>query len=226
MRIAAAQVAPELLNRPAETGRLRILTPEDLQKGLDLLVRTHQHASFSSEIDALAAPPDQKRRLPASSPLLNLKPFLDECLRIRVGGRLHHAALSYDEKHPFIITKGHLARLLVQDAHQRTMHGGTQSTLNCVSSRFWVLSGRSYVRSIIRKCTTCARFRGQVAQQQMGQLPSPRVKPQRPFLRSGVDFAGPILVKLSGVRGVKTQKGYICVFFLSRHQGGSPRGRR
>lgn len=49
-------------------------------------------------------------------------------------------------------------------------------------------------------------------QQIMSQLPSCRSIPQRPFLTSGVDFAGPIMLRASAGRGHKSFKGYICVF--------------
>ncbi|XP_045446867.1 uncharacterized protein LOC123655073 [Melitaea cinxia] len=46
----------------------------------------------------------------------------------------------------------------------------------------------------------------------MGQLPAVRVTPARPFLRSGVDFAGPIQMRTARGRGHKSYKGYICLF--------------
>ncbi|XP_059054590.1 uncharacterized protein LOC131848648 [Achroia grisella] len=47
----------------------------------------------------------------------------------------------------------------------------------------------------------------------MGQLPSPRVTPcRKPFLCSGVDYAGPINIRVSKGRGNKSYKGYIALF--------------
>ncbi|CAK1586448.1 unnamed protein product [Parnassius mnemosyne] len=46
----------------------------------------------------------------------------------------------------------------------------------------------------------------------MGQLPSSRVTPCKPFLRTGVDYAGPIDLRMSKGRGNKCYKGYICLF--------------
>ncbi|XP_073995572.1 uncharacterized protein [Rhodnius prolixus] len=46
----------------------------------------------------------------------------------------------------------------------------------------------------------------------MGLLPKDRVSVSRPFSITGLDFAGPIIIK-SGVRkSTKTTKAYICVF--------------
>ncbi|XP_046145777.1 uncharacterized protein LOC123989146 [Osmia bicornis bicornis] len=46
----------------------------------------------------------------------------------------------------------------------------------------------------------------------MGQLPLCRVTPSRPFIHTGVDYAGPLTLKTWKGRGAKTQKGWICVF--------------
>ena len=53
-----------------------------------------------------------------------------------------------------------------------------------------------------------ARTTGQV----MGQLPSVRLKPEKLFLKSGVDYAGPFSLRASSGRGIKSIKGYICLF--------------
>ncbi|CAK1596495.1 unnamed protein product [Parnassius mnemosyne] len=46
----------------------------------------------------------------------------------------------------------------------------------------------------------------------MGQLPAVRVTPTRPFKCSGVDYAGPIQLRVSKGRGHRSYKGYICLF--------------
>ena len=49
-------------------------------------------------------------------------------------------------------------------------------------------------------------------QQLMGQLPSTRVQPARPFTTTGVDYAGPIMLRLGSTRSKQTTKGYIAIF--------------
>ena len=46
----------------------------------------------------------------------------------------------------------------------------------------------------------------------MGELPSARVQPSRPFLTTGVDYAGPISLKLGTPCSKIITKGYIAIF--------------
>lgn len=52
----------------------------------------------------------------------------------------------------------------------------------------------------------------------MGNLPSERIEPGFPFIRCGVDYAGPIAVLNRKGRGAKLEKSYICIFvcFVTR----------
>jgi hypothetical protein len=46
----------------------------------------------------------------------------------------------------------------------------------------------------------------------MGNLPSKRVQPARPFINCGVDYAGPIVIKQSKGRGKNSVKAYVALF--------------
>lgn len=110
---------------------------------------------------------------------------------LRIGGRLQSSQLPSSAKHPLILPKeSTLTQLINADAHHRTMHGGTQLTLFFVRNNYWIIEGRAPVRSHILKCVRCARYRQKRAQQIMGQLPVEKLTPSRPFLNSGVDYAG------------------------------------
>ncbi|CAD6207987.1 GSCOCG00010262001-RA-CDS, partial [Cotesia congregata] len=61
--------------------------------------------------------------------------------------------------------------IIIADAHQKTLHGGVRDTLTYTRNHFWILSGRSLIKSIILKCARCARYRQKRACQLMGRLP-------------------------------------------------------
>lgn len=182
------------------------LTPSELQQSNQFWIRQLQHLHFSREIDILT----KGELLPKSNPLIRLTPFVDERGILRVGGRLQHANLDPDFKHPFIIPKySAFTTLIIADAHLQTLHCGTQVTLSYLRQSYWIIGGRTPVRSYILRCI---RYRRHRAQQLMGQLPSTRITPSRPFLHAGVDYAGPISVKTWRGRAAKVYKGYIVIF--------------
>ena len=132
---------------------------------------------------------------------------------LRVGGRLRHSALSVDAQHQVIIPRDHkFTELVVDEAHRRTLHGGTQLTLSTVRQKYWILQGRQRVKALIHRCVTCTRWRATPGRQLMGDLPSSRVTPARPFLHVGVDYAGPLTLLAIRGRGRRTHKGYVALF--------------
>ncbi|XP_011864059.1 PREDICTED: uncharacterized protein LOC105559972 [Vollenhovia emeryi] len=149
----------------------------------------------------------------STSPLLTLGVFVDEANILRVGGRLKHASLPRDERHPIVVPPAsQLALLLVDACHRRTLHGGVQLTLGLLRLQYWLPRGRAVVKRRLRQCVTCVRWRGATIQPPMGNLPRDRVTPARPFLRTGVDYAGPVFVRTSKGRGQRAFKAFIAVF--------------
>lgn len=113
-------------------------------------------ALLEDEIEALT----RGQPVPRRSALHNLTPFLDDEGVLRVGGRIKHSLLSYDERHPIILpADSHFTGLLISAAHQRTLHGGVQLTLGSLRQRFWIPRVRALVRSHIHRCVPCVRWR-------------------------------------------------------------------
>lgn len=87
--------------------------------------------------------------------------FLDPHGVWRCGGRLAEADVSYSSKHPVLLNRDHpLTTLIIWNAHERVGHNGVRDTLTEIRSRYWILKGRSVVRSIITRCVLCRRFEG------------------------------------------------------------------
>ncbi|XP_029164173.1 uncharacterized protein LOC114935495 [Nylanderia fulva] len=185
------------------------LHPDELDAALLQWLRVVQALHFPDEIAAATA----GRSGPPRSSLIKLNPFIDDQGVLRVGGRLKHALLPYDEKHPVIIPPASwMTRLLIESCHRRSLHGGVQMTLGLLRLRFWVPRGRTVVKQQLHRCVTCTRWRAATPQPPMGHLPRDRVTPTRPFLSTGLDYAGPISIRTSKGRGHRSQKGYIAVF--------------
>ncbi|XP_025997674.2 uncharacterized protein LOC113005967 [Solenopsis invicta] len=151
--------------------------------------------------------------LPKRSSLVKLSPFLDDQGILRVGRRLRHSLLSYDEKHPVILPRrAHLTRLVIEDCHRAALHGGTQATLGLIRHRYWIPGGRAAVKAASHRCLPCVRWRAATPTQRMADLPRPRVVPSRPFLHAGVNYAGPVMLRTSRGRRHKAYKAFVAVF--------------
>ncbi|XP_015191151.1 PREDICTED: uncharacterized protein LOC107074303 [Polistes dominula] len=185
------------------------ITVQELNDAKFHWIHLTQQAAFSQEIRQLS----RGEHLSNSNPLVRLTPFLDSQGLLRVGGRLESSSLSFNSKHPVILPRDSpLTKMVIRYAHQKTLHGGIQKTLSYIMNEFWIIGGRASIKSLIWKCVKCARFRQIKSQQLMGQLPVHRVTPSRPFLHSGVDYAGPIHLKTWRGRTAREYKAYIVLF--------------
>lgn len=185
------------------------LNPDELEYSLKCLIRLAQSEVFTEEFQFLK----KKKPLKHSSKILCLNPFLDHDNILRVGGRLKNSHLEYNQKHPMILPKGHsLTHLIIMHEHIKNLHAGCQNLLATLRLQYWPIDGKSVVKKVIRGCVKCFRVNPRSTQFLMGDLPSARVTPSRPFSRCGLDYCGPVLIKDGTLRSPKVVKAYICVF--------------
>ncbi|BET00524.1 Retrotransposon protein [Nesidiocoris tenuis] len=148
-----------------------------------------------------------------STELRRLNVFVDAEGLIRVGGRLANAPLPYEEKHPILLPKrSPYTNLLVNHHHLQNHHVGPAGLLASVRQQYWIPGAKNLIRTLRHKCVVCTRFSRTRLIPFMGQLPKSRFSGTRPFLVTGVDFAGPFLMKTSSARKAMVQKTYLCLF--------------
>ena len=113
-------------------------------------------------------------------------------------GRLENADLSLESKHPVFLPKEHrLTELIVRDCHERVFHSLVRATLAELGARFWVTKARQFVKKILHSCLLCRKLEGKpYCPPPTGQFPEYRVKKSDPFANVGIDFAGPLYVKV------------------------------
>ncbi|XP_047504174.1 uncharacterized protein LOC125049113 [Pieris napi] len=185
------------------------ITTEDIEEALLTCIKIVQNEEFETEIDSLK----KKNNIKKNSKLKTLNPFLDNNGVLRVGGRLAKSSLETNTKHPIIIGNNNtLVSLIIADAHKRTLHGGIQLMLCYLRSKYWVLRAKDMTKKHIHRCLICAKESAKVKTQLMGDLPSVRTTPSRPFINAGVDFAGPFQIVMNKGRGIKTNKAYAAIF--------------
>lgn len=133
---------------------------------------------------------------------------------ILVGGRLRHAQIPERQKHPVVLPNSHrVTKLIFKHRHQELSHCGPQALLADIRRIYWPIKGKFTARSVISKCVRCTKAKPQITQPLMGQLPRQRVEILRPFAITGVDFAGPLIIRngLRRISGVKAWNHFLYV---------------
>lgn len=191
-------------SRPLRKGPLTLTEIRVAEMKMILVI---QQESFKTEITAL------KKNNPCSTSVQKLAPFLDNNNLIRVGGRLRHANIPLSAKNQILLPPHHpLVQSLVEKYHIQNLHPGPQLLQSLLRNRFWILSGKNLIRSVVHQCIPCFKAKPTNLPPLMGDLPPSRVQPNPVFSHSGMDFAGPFSVKIHQMRSARTVQVYLCVF--------------
>ncbi|XP_073959790.1 uncharacterized protein [Choristoneura fumiferana] len=189
---------------------IKYLNKWEVDEALNNCIRLTQANEYQAEITEIQTYGHIKSK---SSKLLHLNPFIDDKGLLRINGRISQSQEPETVKTPILLPhRSHFSDLIVDDAHKKTLHGDVQLMLNFIRSAYWIVGIKNLVKHCVRKCVTCVRYKAKLQTQLMGTLPAVRVTPARVFLNSGVDYAGPIMLRTSKGRGHKAYKGYICLF--------------
>lgn len=129
-----------------------------------------------------------------------------------MNGRVGNADLLEQKTAIILPAKNHLTMLIIRHAHEQVLHGGVQLTLRNLREKFWIIHARTQVQGLIYKCVRCFRFRKQLMQQKMAELPSFRTEQARPFAFTGCDYAGFFEIKVTTRKNSPVTKGYIALF--------------
>ena len=139
----------------------------ELTKGKEKLFYCIQREAYSSEITA----PTQGKPLHRGSSLTKLDPFLDNDSLLRIIGRLEHADLSFEAKHPIIIPSSHIAKLLVQFQHVFLKHAGVLAIVSTLKNGYWKVQLCRIAKAVCRECVTCHRHNSKACSQPVAPVP-------------------------------------------------------
>ena len=205
---------PFLSDIHVDVNTIRPISVTEFNEAEREILRLVQIECYGDELTRVthSAQPNCQRKpksMKKSSSIYKLDPILVNNL-LRVGGRLQRAPIDDEAKHPIILPKKHhVVQLLVRHFHHSSGHSGIEHTLSLIRRRYWIVKGRSSVRSIVSRCFDCKRRQAPVQQQKMSDLPVDRVTPSRPpFTCVGVDCFGPFVVR----RGRSEMKRYGVLF--------------
>ncbi|XP_076384323.1 uncharacterized protein LOC143262574 [Megalopta genalis] len=141
----------------------------------DTIIQLLQRVYFAEEIRCLTKNQTVKGKLQ------QLNPFLDDDRMLRVGGRLKHSPMPFNQKHPLILPKARITSVIIESEHRAQLHAGVQTTLYAIRRRYWPIDGRSQIWKAIKGCVTCCQAQPPPTNYIMGNLPPSRVTESRPF---------------------------------------------
>ncbi|XP_055589014.1 uncharacterized protein LOC129741312 [Uranotaenia lowii] len=175
----------------------------ELEVAENALFKLTQWEVFSDEMAVLTKNQkssfDQCLQIAKNSSLYKLTPAIDSSGLLRMDSRIGSARnVPNDMKHPIILPKNHkLTFLILSYYHCKFNHGNSETVVNEVRQRFYIPALRQQVKLVCKKCQHCRIYKCRPVAPRMAPLPSARMSPQvRPFSYVGLDYFGPLLVKV------------------------------
>ena len=193
------------------TSDSKYLSVAEINQSDLLLKKRSQLRSFNLELHQLNSDPPQP--LPSKCSILALHPEINSKGLLCVGGRLRHALVEEQQKHPIILSiKDRYTRLLFTHYHLELMHGGPTAILSHAGNMFFITGARRLAREICKTCVICRKAAAKLGPQLMGQLPPTRLNPDYVFFNTGLDYTGPYFLKEGYVRRPVQIKAWMAVF--------------
>ena len=184
------------------------ISGEETDRAEMVLIKSIQSKAFIKELHYLFKDDKEQTKAPLYVSQFNL--FLDTHRVLRCRSRVSKSSVIDSGKNPILLPPGHhYAFLLIKEAHKEVYHNGTRETLNLLRQTYWVPRGREMVKKFVRKCLLCKKLEGLPFRTSFNpDLPPDRVDDSPPFTNTGLDFAGPLIVKYAA----GSKKCYICLF--------------
>ena len=180
------------------------ITVTEMRHAEAVLIKHVQNTSFAPEIRSITCGENVSK----SSDIRALNPILFADILV-VGGRIRHAPLSKDLRHPVILPLKHRLSDMILLEYHNGAHLGTEWTLSFVQNKYWIPRARNRLKKIRKNCVTCKKLYGRSMQQKMADLSPERSTPdQPPFTNTGLGMFGPFYVRV----GRSQAKRYSVIF--------------
>ena len=108
--------------------------------------------------------------------------------------------------------KSPLTKLLISTLHATYSHAGISALHSILVTTYFIPNLRNLLKLISRQCSSCQRAYARPLNHLMGMLSASRTTPAPPFDRTGVDFAGPFVLRQGYTRKPVLVKTYAAVF--------------
>ena len=174
-------------------------TAEEMKRAQDMWVRANQMSL------------KQQRGIDQTMVQLNCKVGEDGIIRCH--GRMKNANIPECAKSPVLLSKLHRwSTLVVLYCHTKVLHRVKQ-TLSEVRAKYWITSGRSFVKRIIGPCVVCKKLNSRpYVYPGHSDLPTLRFDDRYPFASTGCDYLGPVHVQPIYGDRKKLYKAWIVIY--------------
>ncbi|XP_062703565.1 uncharacterized protein LOC134286020 [Aedes albopictus] len=194
---------------------LGVLKQHELADGEITLFKLAQREVYAEEIKQLSGKEKSLQfrgsAVSRSSKIFKLWPFLDQSGVLRMQGRIGAAPhVPYAAKFPTILPpKSYITILLVDRFHRRFRHANRETVVNEMRQAFHIPKMRALLAKVVRDCIFCRIYKAVPRPPPMAPLPKARLTSfVRPFTFVGLDYFGPVLVKV----GRSNAKRWIALF--------------
>ena len=184
-------------------------------KAEGIILKISLSVSFNSEIHALT----RSKTVSKDSKIITISPFLDKESMLRAEGRLGNFSEGGFSSNPIILdAKEYLTRLLIKHYHEKLYHGSHETVINEMRQKYYIVGLRQGLRSIVSKCIICKMLRALPANPKMSALPPARLSFRlRPFTHCGLDYFGPMMVKIGRRREKRWGALFTCMTTRAIH---------
>ena len=115
---------------------------------------------------------------------------------LRVKTKLTNRPDMEDFKFPILLPSEDLyVHQLIRSTHEKYCHAGAQFVLCNLREKYWIIRGRKTVTRVIQGCIICRRYSAKKFVGASAPLPKARVQGNYVFETTGVDLAGPLVLK-------------------------------
>ena len=128
----------------------KVLLTDELQRAETSLLRMIQKETLLEMFKESRQNPENSKKV---GDLSKFSPFFDDKGLIRIRGRIKHANLTFEQRHPILhSTKHEMVGVMLRDLHHENNHEGVEYVRSVIQQKFWFVGLRNALRRTKNNC--------------------------------------------------------------------------